>query len=51
MQKMPCRRLRCIACQAEWGKEDLQRIEAEGIMRIVDCRLAVQEELQLSGPP
>lgn len=47
VQRMPIRRLKCIACEREWGKTDLERIEAEGIMRIVDCRRAVQEELKL----
>lgn len=47
IQRMPYRRLKCIACEAEWNKADLQTVEEQGILRIVDCRLAVQEELHL----
>jgi hypothetical protein len=41
------RRLRCIACEASWVKADLPVANAEGTLRIVDCRLAEQAALPL----
>jgi hypothetical protein len=48
IQRLPVRRLTCIACGSQWGKADLQRVEEQGILRVIDCRLAVQEELDLT---
>jgi hypothetical protein len=41
------RRLHCIACDATWEKADVAAADAEGTLRMVDCRLAEQAALPL----
>jgi hypothetical protein len=45
--RLPNRHLRCIGCEATWTKASLPAAEADGTLRIVDCRLAIQETLPL----
>jgi hypothetical protein len=44
---VPFRELRCIGCEAAWTKQTVADAEADGTLRVVDCRTAVQESMLL----